>query len=264
MRFRELGSISQGTDAHPNQDISGWLNEFAWVFDGATMLRGGDRAQMVVVELVRSYDNTIRSAIKAGETSLQVIMHQALGSAFAGLRDELGFDLPNASGHICRLVGDQLHYLSLGDASLVVAGEGRLTVISDPDYAEMEQLDMIAAAESGLTRAEIVHRHRLAMNTPDGYWIWSLNEATVEHAHSGSILVAPGDQVLLASDGLMRIVDMFHALDHRGLVESIQQFGFAGVLNILRALEQGDPLCINFPRIKQMDDATGLLLKVEE
>ncbi len=264
MRFTEPYSAYAGTDTHPYQDICGHLGNFAWVFDGATMLRGGERAQTMTVDLVRSYHHSIRAAIEEGESSLRVIMHRAISEAYEKLCDELGDDLPSAAGIICHLEGNQLHYLSFGDTTLIVIHENDLDVVTDSSYWSHETSNMKEAYALGVSHADIVHAHRAKMNTPDGYWIWSVAPIAVRHANSGSISVAPGDEILLASDGLMRLVDLFHIFTHKELVSFINEFGFADTLATLRAAEENDPLCINYPRMQPMDDATGLQLKITE
>jgi hypothetical protein len=67
--------------------------------------------------------------------------------------------------------------------------------------------------------------------------------------------------VLLATDGLMRLVEVYGAYDADGLVAAAADKGLAALLRELRGIEAADAGCARFPRIKPSDDATGVLLR---
>lgn len=97
-----------------------------------------------------------------------------------------------------------------------------------------------------------------------GYWIWSTHLAAVGHARSASLPVANGDWVLLATDGLMRLVDVFGVEKYDTLIESVRNTGLRELVSRVRELEARDPNCEVFPRVHKEDDATAILLRVRQ
>jgi len=73
---------------------------------------------------------------------------------------------------------------------------------------------------------------------------------------------APGDDVLLMSDGFAALVDSYAALDAEELMATLATRGLVELAFELRAIEAGDPACARFPRFKRSDDASALWLHV--
>jgi len=70
---------------------------------------------------------------------------------------------------------------------------------------------------------------------------------------------------LLVSDGFYRLVDTFRVYpDAPALLGAALERGLAALLAELRMLEDADPECIAYPRIKPKDDATVLLFEIIE
>ena len=62
----------------------------------------------------------------------------------------------------------------------------------------------------------------------------------------------------------MRLVDVFHRYTIQTLYEAARQQGLATLLMEVRALENADGDCRQFPRAKCNDDATGLLVEISD
>ena len=76
-------------------------------------------------------------------------------------------------------------------------------------------------------------------------------------------MAAPdGSLVLLASDGFLALVSDYKAYDVESLMEAVRDIGLDALGAELRAIEHNDPRGTQFPRFKQSDDATALLLAV--
>jgi hypothetical protein len=71
-------------------------------------------------------------------------------------------------------------------------------------------------------------------------------------------------RVLLASDGYYRLVDHYNAASDAELVRRTAELGADAMLAQLRAIEAADPLATRYPRLKIADDATALLLGVNQ
>jgi hypothetical protein len=70
-------------------------------------------------------------------------------------------------------------------------------------------------------------------------------------------------RVLLASDGYYRLVDHYHAVSDTELVRETELHGADVLLRKLRAIEAGDPLGAEYPRLKISDDATAVLIGLD-
>jgi hypothetical protein len=78
------------------------------------------------------------------------------------------------------------------------------------------------------------------------------------------ISCAPGDEVLLMSDGFSALIDGYAAYDEAGLFDALAVQGLAGLGERLRAIEAADIACARYPRFKTSDDATALWLRIGE
>lgn len=101
------------------------------------------------------------------------------------------------------------------------------------------------------------------MNMPEGYGVFSITPTPAHFIHAGTHALEPGAHVLLASDGLMRLVDVFQRYSAAELFDAITQRGVAELVAEVRAMEMEDADCIAFPRAKRHDDASGVLIRRE-
>ena len=68
--------------------------------------------------------------------------------------------------------------------------------------------------------------------------------------------------LLIVSDGLYRLVDVFGVWDGAGLLQAALSDGLDPLCAQLRDLEARDEACVQFPRVKASDDASGLLVRI--
>lgn len=73
---------------------------------------------------------------------------------------------------------------------------------------------------------------------------------------------APGDELLLMTDGFAALVDSYGAYDAASLMEAVWAHGLAALAAELRGIEQADSACTRYPRFKVSDDATALWLRI--
>lgn len=89
-------------------------------------------------------------------------------------------------------------------------------------------------------------------------------EASARATQYAEFSVAPGDHLLLMSDGFSSLVSDYDAYDLDGLVAAVATKGLHGLLSEIREIEEADRSCARFPRFKISDDATAVWLKVSE
>ncbi|GIK48681.1 MAG: hypothetical protein BroJett013_13780 [Alphaproteobacteria bacterium] len=137
----------------------------------------------------------------------------------------------------------------------VVLGVFRDALSADASYAE-------AAV---LAKQQILINRRSA-NTISGYWVVDPTDRWLDHVQYHRMECA-GGEALLATDGFMRIFDVYFdvynvANDYGDLFDHIADLGISGIIARIREIESSDPECRAFPRLKPADDASALWLRL--
>jgi hypothetical protein len=154
----------------------------------------------------------------------------------------------------------------LGDcAGLLRSAEGiaRLGPPRQEKDAEAERAASLAQHGLGSPKrsAPILEVLRAARSRT-GLRILGVEPETMASLETARIPCAPGDDVLLMSDGFSALIDAYAAYDEAGLIETLAVQGLAGLGERLRAIEAADIACARFPRFKTSDDATALWLRI--
>jgi hypothetical protein len=261
-----------------NEDAVGFVDGSAWVIDGATGF--GPRRYTPGESDARWYAQTLDGGLRAAAAREGFMPQAMLAAAITDVADQfaaLGIevpaaeDVPAAAVAVVRATAAGLAYAILGDCALLAPAEGRVRVINDPivgafDRRFAEEISVLHAegildpASVTARMAASINRVRQSMNRPDGYWIAALMPEAAQHAESGILSFESGTDILLASDGLLRLIEPFHAYDPAGLLAAAGRNGLRSLLHELRGIERADPNGREFPRLKAHDDASGLLL----
>jgi hypothetical protein len=263
-----------------NEDRAGASGTLVWVIDGATdvverpLTTGRTDASWIAETL----DALIRHYAIGPQLDLPVLpamLAERLQSEFGLVADRQPVgrhEHPSASGMIVNVRGDTLNYVGVGDCSLLLRSKTGIhrIGISEDDAGDQWVRDELTAIrrEQADASAETACAHlwaklraaRAAMNQPDGYGVLSLTPPPSHFIMSGSEEIAAGDHALLASDGLMRLVDVFRIYTAEQLLLGAVNQGVSSLAREVRELEQTDSECARFPRAKCHDDATGILL----
>lgn len=266
-----------GSPSRPNEDAYGTAGAFAWVIDGATgigdfeCLEGPSDAAW----LAATASTLLAARIEAGETDLVGLLDgtiEELARRFEReqVRAPQGrYQRPTASILIARFDADGIDVAELGDCCLFArAGNGAvLTVGSDRAgrAAERDAARRMIAHKATLETPEVrrlMRDGRSRHNTPDGYWVLGLDREAAVHARRRRLDVEAPFAALLATDGFAALVEDYRLYDAPGLLAAAAADGLASLADELRALERiEDPDCLSFPRFKQSDDATALLIR---
>jgi serine/threonine protein phosphatase PrpC len=275
LHFDHVETISSPGD-DINEDAYNLCDDLACVIDGASasthrLIAG----QSPAAWLGRALSKALAASID--QIEIREWLRQALEILRMWYFREIPKDdiMPRPSAAIAgvRLIGDTLSCISLGDvttmmfgapsyATTLLSGGHRPPIELDFQRRYTEMLEAGAdALKARRTILRDIERRRLQrMNKEGGYWIASVEPEAAAHARVKSVKVAPGDVVLIASDG-------FLAAQYYGLIDNWQRLVTDGLslrhlIDALRAVERNDPECVKFPRLKISDDATALLLKV--
>ena len=263
-----------------NEDRAGAAGGLAWVIDGATdvidaPLTTAPTDARWIAETLDAQLRKLTAAPPADLAELPAMLTADLQSEFrrAARRRPIGrHEHPSAAALVVRAHGDHLDYVSVGDCSLLVttgASVHRIGV-SERDAGDQwvaEALRTFRArnpdAQEGAAHAHLwpkLGAARSAMNQADGYGVFSLTPIPASFVYHGRVPIAAGGHALLASDGLMRLVDVFRRYSAAELLSAAVDRGLAALIDEVRALEDVNSDCVQFPRAKRYDDASGVLL----
>ncbi len=196
----------------------------------------------------------------------------------AAAGDQPRYAWPLATLACLRATVEGFQFVGLGDSCLYLLPDDALEAsihMAIPDAYEREQ----AAARQHVERCggigangianddpqtlAALRRHRGLQNTADGeVWTLGLVPAVADHL-SITLLPAQPATALICSDGIADLVALYGAYDAAGLVRAAQQKGLAALITELRGLERDiDPDGLAYPRFKQSDDATAMLVRL--
>lgn len=286
MIFRVLACLSvPGSDSVPNEDAAGCGEGAAWVLDGATglaehrLLPGLTDAAW----LVGRYDALLRERADRTQVALRDLIGGLIGEVAAsfdaarvrGAAER--HELPSAGLALVRCADGALEFARLGDCRAILASPDGGVVSTA--HSPLARLDgrvverMRALRDSGEVRTHAQARsavrddlraNRALLNTPHGYWVLGTQPEAASHMEVGTLPLARGGQTrgLLVSDGFYRLVDTFGACrDDAELLRRSWDLGPEEMLKRLRAIEDADPECEAYPRLKPKDDASMVLFE---
>ncbi|QFU17167.1 hypothetical protein [Microvirga thermotolerans] len=267
-----------------NEDCAGLLGSHAWVADGATGVsdRRIETAPSDAAWLAAAIQEGLPSLLQAGRGAgdplheLQAIIArryeaaagqgphsptEAGPSACLGL---IGVEEAAGRGRL-RLTGR-----FLGDVVALVPSDGEVLRWTDERAKPFERLTLAALGEGGSAagvvpepvRRQIVE-NRARLNSPGGYWVVNPLRPWAGRELRFSAQLEPGAPVVLATDGFMRLVDVFGAYTDRSLHAALAAGRGDDLFDELRERELHDDAGRSFRRVKIHDDATVLVVAAE-
>jgi hypothetical protein len=267
-----------------NEDRTGFARfahaTCAWVIDGATGLADRECVPHGPTDAAWLADRLSCYLAANDPSRAEVPVY------FAGVLTEIAADyaalvpiavtlppyaLPSAAAIWVAAAENRLTVAWLGDCRAVVAQGHDITILGAPGESPWED-GINDVVRDRLTRepgpvgslldalAEPLRQRRSRLNQPDGYWMLGIDPRAAAQMEQRVVALDGSTTVLLASDGLWRLVDHFRVYDAPGLIAAASARGLAALGAELRRLEDADPECRRVPRVKPFDDASGLLL----
>lgn len=278
-----------------NEDRVGVEGAWAWIIDGATDLletpllpAPSDAAWLADAldsALARHAKTHSGATVEANLDAMLETVTAEVAARFdrAALRRPVrGHEKPSAAGVVACFSDGRLDALSLGDCTFArFDGNNQLVDLfraegprdADDDVREdiaalqaeeLEFADSQMKANSGI-RGELLPGLRIgrdSMNTPNGYGIFSLDVPPPQFVTKVSAPAAPGDRFLFATDGFMRLVDIFGIYPWNDFGPALVDKGLARLAIELRDIEADDATGRHHPRVKSCDDATAMIVEV--
>jgi len=280
--FRSLDRLSL-TGSRFNEDGAGLRGRFAWIIDGATGLSneqltsgGSDAAWLATL-----IDERLAALSGAGGADrvlrqLEVDIQSSFGDETAQVPDVSDHHTPSAClGLIEVMPGEggllRLQGRLLGDVVVLVPSEHGIARWSDERAKPFERKTLAALGarehEPGqipdAVRRQILE-NRTRLNQQDGYWVVNPRRSWAGQELQFEARVKPGAPIVLATDGFMRLVDVFAAYSDGELYDQLAAGKGRGLMEELRERERGDLMAGAYPRVKTHDDATFLVIAAEQ
>lgn len=262
-------------DDKPNEDWAGYRGPAAVLVDGAGIdkeLRAG------CSHSVAWYSQTIGNALLAQLQQPAVSLREALAAAIdevaaghAGTCN-LAAGSPSSTVVAVRIVGSRLEYLVLCDSTLLLVHAGHTEVLTDSRLDAIAAPHRSAAAErvraGKITEPALVRAERAAYvraieglrNRPGGFWVCQSDATAADEAIVGSVDLAELELIVLASDGAMRLVDLFAKMTVEEFVAQVASAEGHALLARVRSTEAASRAWTAAYMAKAHDDATLLII----
>ncbi|WP_439027186.1 protein phosphatase 2C domain-containing protein [Haloarchaeobius sp. DT45] len=265
-----------------NEDTATVTEGAAWVLDGATGL-GDERHTPGATDAtwyVDRVDRYLREHVH-DDAPLERVLRECVKTVAAEFR-ELAGDVdpasePSAAVAVARWNDDSevVEYAVLGDASVVFrfpSGDVEAIHGHGPRDHDAETVAELARLkrEDGLTHAAAfeamvprLREIRAAKNTPEGYWILSIEPDATDHATTGIVEDVAG--VSLFTDGFEPLVDPYEVFgDWAEATAFVHEHGPVDAVSHLREFERADADCETAPRFKRHDDVAIAVVSFAE
>lgn len=266
-----------------NEDGLGLLGPCAWIIDGATGLSteqltgGGSDAAWLAGAIGETLVRLAGEGRQGSDTLrlLEAEIENQFRTATAHLPGRHVHHAPSACLGLIQVREAQagtarVEGFFLGDVVALVPTAQGIVRWTD-ERAKPFERKTLAALEAGGhepgrmpegVRRQILE-NRTRLNQPDGYWVVSPCHAWAGRELRFDAQVPAGAVIVLATDGFMRLVDVFSAYTDETLHAALAEGRGEDLIEELRALERGDSLSGAYPRVKMHDDASVLVIAAE-
>lgn len=268
-----------------NEDAIGHYGDAAWVIDGATGIGGtlleepsdaawlARTANRLIAEALaehpaRPTTDILRTVItRCGEA----LAREQVRSA------ESAHELPSAAFAMVRILGDRAEFTTLADCRVIAIGNTgapQLFGTSALDAVEARTLAAVRAIRDedpsigpDALKARLLpglRANRDRKNRDGGYWVLGTEPAAADHAWQTTVPLRPGQRFAIASDGFLRLIELFGTATPADLLAIATPQEGAAWLECLRDREREPESMHQHTRVKRHDDASLIVCTWEE
>lgn len=254
------------------------------VIDGATSLEpyrgfGGETggylaAQLIAKTIMHMSQDNVGQKLTLPTMLLQANQQLRSEMLAAGVDVNRKEQLWSACALLVRVYDTYVEFAHAGDCMLIAMYEdGTIRLITRDQLEVVDRPTRQLWAEgvaSGLTsRDELwqlvmpqIHAGRRLMNTLNGYSVLNGEPELADHMECGRISRAQLTSLLLFSDGLIDPQrEHSYEEDLRQIILKVKSMGLNNYIQWLIQVEESDPECLQFPRVKRSDDKTAIYLE---
>lgn len=285
MSLKVIDSVSDpGLPAKPNDDRLGYNACCAFVIDGATGLGdevvmpgfGSDAAWLaerarLMLERQVAPDSDLEMLLAGFSRDARELFEAAAAAAPR-------YAWPSASFAMLRKAVDSWEFAGLGDCSLFLQHDdgttSRHSALAHARGQEQASARRHIALTGGFGKVASFHRQpetlaalrraRQLQNTDEsGVWTLGLAPEAARYLVRQPLRVSVPATGLLCSDGFADLVDSYGRYSAAALIDAASRHGVRALVEEIRDIERRvDPDGLTFPRFKQSDDATALLVEL--
>jgi hypothetical protein len=266
-----------------NEDGAGLRGRFAWIIDGATGLSadqltsGGSDAAWLATLIDRRL--TALSGAEAADRLLRRLeddVQSAFGEETAHVSEVADHHTPSACLGLVEVIPEEGGVLTLqgrflGDVIALVPWEHGIIRWSDERAKPFEEKTLAALGAQEHEPGQIpeavrrqILENRTRLNQQDGYWVVNPRRPWAGQELRFETKVRPGAPIVLATDGFMRLVDVFGIYSDGELHDQLAAGRGRDLMEELRDRERSDRMAGAYPRVKTHDDATFLVIAAEQ
>lgn len=271
--------------SHVNEDAVGHHGNAAWVIDGATGIGAQLLDEPSDAAWFAQAANAALAQVLAESPALptvEVLREVMVRCGAALAREQVraaegAHELPSAAFAMVRVIDGVVEFTTLADCRIAARdadGEVRLFGASALDAIEgrtLAAMRAILADEPDIAPEALKARllpglraNRALMNREGGYWVLGTDPAAAGHVWQARLPLRAGQRFAVASDGFLRLVELFGVAVPADLLEISDAGGWQQWLGRLRALE-GEPGSLGrFARVKPHDDASLVVCAWED
>lgn len=275
-----------GKDSRPNEDRLGYNRHAAFVIDGATGLGdrqfmdgfGSDAAWIAEFAALRFAERLDGGADP--KAVLREVSEEARDTFMAMAGEQPRYAWPLCSLTALQTTSTVFRWFGLGDSCMYILHDNGQSdfVIPIPGAYEWEQhraaehiarlggIGAAGVANDDPQTLEDLRRGRALQNTPSGStWTFGVVPEAADHLALVDVPVyGGGATALLCSDGLADLVALYKLYDPATLIQRAATAGLKSLVSELRHMEREvDPDGLKYPRYKQSDDTTAILLRLD-
>lgn len=281
--FTVLDHVSwPGYPDRPNEDIAGTAGDWAWVIDtsifpGTPALMHPQSDATWLAGFAQERLTALAPGAEDGPALVRAVMEAARDTFLAKAPPERHDPVTWPMGAMTLIhardgrlrawtFGDTTAYVRRPDGAVITLGEGPSLRDWESEKAR-ELLEASGSTPATITgapafRAWLADR-RERQKRSGGAAILSLRPDAAAQMRYDEVEAGPGTTILLVSDGLSALVDLYRHVDAEGLMRRALDEGLEPLVREARRIETEVDLAGKlFPRFKTSDDTTGLLVKV--
>ena len=266
-----------------NEDIAFINNYAAWILDGAT---GLSRKNLVDTEsdakwFVEQWDEYLKKNIMKWNMELKDIVSEGIKQINNNFHTNLNdsqksnlqsIDLPSSTIALIRWDKNYIDYLLLGDCTLMFKNNNNeIKYIKDETLDHLDGIviefmtrekkkNSISHIEARELAMDLLVKHRSLKNKPNGYWSLGFSKESAEKAKVGKEKLEKESKILLMSDGFSILFNKYTKVKKEEIFDIIEQEGLKSCYKLIREIEDNDPECIQYPRLKKSDDSSAIFI----
>ncbi|MGG3622197.1 protein phosphatase 2C domain-containing protein [Bacillus gobiensis] len=252
------------------------------VIDGATSVtpyknRNEETGGFIAANLLGSF---LQDVDKTSSLENQVLLaNDALHELMveSGIDTNKKTDLWSAAFVVVRIKETTLEYVQTGDCMLFARySDGQIRTITHDQVSRFDSKSLKKSLDGKRLGYHdpnelfqyllpTIRGNRNMANTFDGYSVLNGDPRLADFMEKGTINLSGVERIYMISDGLFYpSTSIEEKTDWNAIVSTIDQFGISNYANKVIQMEESDPQCDKYPRLKTSDDKTGIVIDLSQ